>query len=127
MVISSKRHIPVVRIDSPDALAEFLEAMSAYFQLDVAYDGNQSFADAVKTYDDAFFSDRLLLLLCTQETSGSIRHRIKDTPISGGGLSVVVEAIVPEIGTDDMADWFIMLELSREELAGCDKFDAYYG
>ncbi len=126
LVISGVRHIPVVRIDSLDALAEFLGALDSYYQFDVAYGGNPSFADAMKKYDAAFFRGKLLLLLCMQESSGSIRHRIREIPLSGGILTVVVEAVVPETGTADMADWFATLELSREEITGCDKFDAYY-
>ncbi len=126
MVISSIRHIPVVVIDSAEALSNLISEGKAYFQFDIAYNDNISFTENAAKYDDAFFNDNKLLILCTQETSGSIRHEIKDTVISGDTLSVEVEALVPEVGTNDMADWFILLEVPNGELTGVDKYDAYY-
>jgi hypothetical protein len=126
LIISSVRHIPVIVIDSAGALADFISAAKDYYQFDVAYDDNASFTENAAKYDDAFFNDNKLLILCTQETSGSIRHEIKDTVISGDTLSVEVEALVPEVGTDDMADWFILLEVPRVELDGVSTYDAYY-
>ncbi|MEL7608955.1 MAG: hypothetical protein AAGU74_05575 [Bacillota bacterium] len=127
MIISSVRHIPVISVESAAALSEFLEAGSEFYQFDIAYGGEESFVDAAKKYDDAFFADHLLLILCTQETSGSIRHEIAGAPIAEGKLTVIVKAVVPEIGTDDMADWFIVLEIAKDEIKTVDKFDAYYG
>ena len=127
MLISSVRHIPVVVIEDAAALAKFMQDGGEFFQFDQTYDADVSFADASKQYDDAFFKENQLLILCTQESSGSIRHEIAGTPISGNTLSVVVRSIVPEVGTDDMADWFVVLEVAKDEIKNCDKFDAYYG
>jgi len=126
MVVSSVRHIPAILIDSADALCAFVEEAGAYYQLDVAYDGSESFAEAAAKYDDAFFAGNRLLILGTQESSGSIRHEIRDVAISGDALSAAVGAIVPEAGTDDMADWFIVLELAARDADACAHFDAYY-
>lgn len=127
MIISSVRHIPVVSITDAAALAKFMEAGSEFYQFDVTYDADESFADTATQYGDAFFAEKQLLILCTQESSGSIRHEITGTPITGDTLSVAIKAVVPEVGTDDMADWFIVLEIAKDEIKNCDKFDAYYG
>lgn len=124
--ISSVRHIPVISVTSREDMDTFIDAGEAYFQLDIAYDENMSFSDGMQAYDDGFFSDNQLLILYLQEPSGSIRHKITDTPISGGKLSVAVESIVPEEGTDDLADWFIILELAKDEIVGVETFDAHY-
>lgn len=124
LVVSSDRHIPVISITEADMLAEFMDAGKAYFQFDVSYDGDVSFTDAASKYDNTFFDKNRLLILYTEESSGSVRHTIKDVSISENILSAVVEAIVPESSTDDMADWFIVLEISEDALMGCDKFDA---
>ena len=126
MLISSVRHIPVITADSAQALADFIGEAGAYFQLDAAYGDSTSFTENAGKYDAAFFEKNTLLLLFAEETSGSIRHKISDLTITDGKLSVSVETVVPETGTDDMADWFIVLELPRDALAGVETFDAFY-
>jgi len=37
-----------------------------------------------------------------------------------------VTATSPEIGTDDMADWFIVISLEKGAVEGCSSFDAWY-
>lgn len=125
MLLSSVRHIPVVAIRSAEEFAAFLEEGEDYFYFDTAYE-NGSFADAAKAYDDAFFADSWLLLLYTRESSGSICHEIADVVISGEALSVAITATSPEIGTADIADWFILLEFASSDTAACTEFDAYY-
>jgi hypothetical protein len=126
MVISSVRHIPVIVIDNMKTLSGFINEGKTYFQFDIAYGEDESFSKNAEKYDEAFFENNTLLILCAEETSGSIRHEIKDSVLSGSTLSVKVKAIVPEVGTDDMADWFILLELNNGELSGISEYDAYY-
>lgn len=126
LAISSVRHMPVIAVDRSEALSDFISEGIDYYQLDTAYAENISFAENAGKYDEAFFESKMLLILCAQETSGSIRHKITSTAISGDTLSVEVETIVPEVGTDDMADWFILLEIDNDELPGVTKYDAYY-
>jgi hypothetical protein len=126
MVVGSVRHIYVIAIDSAGALADFVTKGKTMFLFDQAYNGEVSFSENAVQYDAAFFESNTLLVLCTEESSGSIRHEIGDAAISGDTLSVAVKTIVPEAGTDDMADWFILLELPNAEITGVEKYDAFY-
>ncbi|MPM89078.1 hypothetical protein SDC9_136186 [bioreactor metagenome] len=124
LIISSARHLPVFLIDDAAALNDFISAGSEHYQFDVEYGEDGSFADAVKKYDDSFFAENRLLIVYVQEPSGSIRHEIKDVAINDGTLMVTVGRKVPEVGTDDMADWFIVLEFSKVATAKCTGWDA---
>ncbi|KPU42865.1 hypothetical protein OXPF_36330 [Oxobacter pfennigii] len=126
LAISSRKHIPVISVEDKASLEEFVKGAREYFQVDTAYGDSEAFAGILDKYDDEYFEKNYLLILYTQEPSGSIRHKIKDTSIDGDTLTVIVEAIVPEMGTADMADWFMVLEFNKEEIKGCEKFDAYY-
>ena len=71
--------------------------------------------DACAGYDDAFFEENYLLFVLLEEGSGSIRHEVLGvTQAQDGTLSVSIDRLVPEVGTDDMAQWHIILELRRE-------------
>lgn len=128
IAISHQQHIPVHRFDDAAALAAFIEEADAYFQFDVSYSddnpGEESLAEAFAKYDDAFFEGSRLLVIYMQERSGSIRHEIGDVAIQDGTLLVTVRRVVPEAGTDDMADWFLLLELGKVDTVACTAWDA---
>lgn len=126
MAISSVRHIPVMLIGSSAELAEFIEEGRAHYQLDQPYGETGAFSAIADEYDDAFFEENALVILFATETSGSIRHTVEDVRVEGGALSVLVTATAPEIGTDDMADWFIVVSLEKSVVSGCSAFDAWY-
>jgi hypothetical protein len=124
LAISSVQHLPVLRFDDAASFEAFLEATGTDYQYEVEYAGEIAFAEAVKKYDDTFFADNRLLIIYVQEPSGSNRHEIKLVTIKENTLTVSVNRIIPEVGTDDMADWFIVLELSKSATANCIGWDA---
>jgi len=69
------------------------------------------FLNACDAYDDAFFENGTLVLVLLEESSGSIRHEVTNTAFSGGEWHISIARDVPEIGTDDMAQWHILIEL----------------
>lgn len=77
------------------------------------------FADAVKEYDDAFFAGHDLLFVVLEEGSGSIAHRVtgvKALPAGDGKYTLAPEILrlIPEEGTDDMAEWHIIIEIGKD-------------
>lgn len=70
----------------------------------------------LKSYDSRFFKDKSVLLLTLQAASGSIRHRVEDVT-KDNGLTVIIERIIPEVGTMDIAIWHAYVELDKKELA----------
>lgn len=73
--------------------------------------------DACKEYDADFFAKNYLILVLLEEPSGSNRHKVESVAQTDDKkLSVFIDRIVPEVGTCDMAQWHIILELSRDVL-----------
>jgi hypothetical protein len=59
--------------------------------------------------------------------SGSFRFGVRDVQIKDTTLNVLVEQTNnPEVGTDDMAGWLLIMEQSKADLAGIKAFDAQY-
>lgn len=70
--------------------------------------------DASLGYDETFFESHALLLIRLMETSGSISHNVASVASDGNALNVSIIRLRPEIGTDDMAAWHILIELPAD-------------
>ena len=107
---------PVVTVvRSVEKLTEYYHANKDRYYLErrdqVYADSSIGFLDACDKYDAAYFEDQILVLVLLQEGSGSIQHKVEDVKTDAEGkLSVSISSIVPEIGTDDMAQWHIFIE-----------------
>lgn len=74
------------------------------------------FADACDRYDAAYFETHDLLLILLEEGSGSIRHEVGALLRTEEGWLVEITHICPELCTDDMAQWHIMIETEKNLL-----------
>ncbi len=90
-------------VDSVDALLEGLRQRGG---MDESMD--------LEKYDEAFFQDNRLVLVPASSNSGSVRYTAKVT-VEGETLHIEFEAQMPQIGTADMAEWLILVELPRAE------------
>lgn len=108
---------PVVTlVDSADALGRYFEEYKELYDFShketVYADTTVGFVDAIADYDAAWFETHQLLLVLLEEGSGSVRHAV--TRITAGAAPLVeIERRVPEVGTDDMAEWHILIETDR--------------
>ena len=66
--------------------------------------------DSIGNYSDDFYENNFLVLVLLQEGSGSISHSVEGVYENG---DIVITRIVPEIGTDDIAQWHIIIELDN--------------
>ena len=62
--------------------------------------------------EEAFFADRELVLLRFAEGSGSISHEVTEVLTGRAGITVTVRRTVPEVCTEDMAAWLLLVELA---------------
>jgi hypothetical protein len=76
-----------------------------------ASDYTIGFLDATNGFDDAFFQKSLLILIILEEPSGSNRHKVTDLDQEAAALTIRIERQVPQVGTADMAEWHLILEL----------------
>ena len=64
-----------------------------------------------------------MVFIILEETSGSVRHEITDVQAHcdeqsiSRGLDVAIKRISPEVGSCDMAEWHLFLEIQKEIFA----------
>lgn len=128
---SEDRNYPFhVIINSKEELEDYYEANKEIFDLErkekVYSDTTIGFLDACDKYDDTYFERQNLVLIVLEEGSGSIRHEITDVrPHSKengalDGWDITIDRIVPEVGTDDMAQWHLILEVQMGDVIQSD-------
>lgn len=105
-------------IRSREELNRYYEEHKDIYDLErretVYADSSIGFLDACDRYDDAFFAQRDLIILVLEEGSGSIRHEIQGVrPYYDNSWQLVGRRIVPEVCTDDMAQWHILIETDK--------------
>lgn len=113
----------VAVLDSVAAVEEYDRAnkeaydLEAKIQTGTGIDRDLGFWNICAGYDAAFFRESYVVLILLEEPSGSIRHKVTAaSQYEDGRVGIAVERIVPEAGTDDMAQWHIFVELSREAM-----------
>lgn len=110
MYVDNMKTAPVV-IRSAEELEAYLDRYSSIYQL-------EALREACAGYDEAFFQNRDLLLVVQGENSGSVRHEIQSLrPMFDGTWQLRGRKIVPEIGTSDMAQWHILVEIQKNLIA----------
>jgi hypothetical protein len=125
MIISSIRHLPVYKLDTPEDLARFKESYQDILTLDQGYDEVPSFDEITASYDDSFFADHTLVLAYIEASSGSYRYAIQGVSCEGSTFCLdVVQTNHPETHTDDMAGWFVIAEVLDSDIANITEFDA---
>lgn len=119
---SEERSYPYcIVIDYKEELEAYYDANKEQFDLErkekVYLDTTIGFLDACDKYDDVYFERQNLVLIVLEEGSGSIRHEITDVRAhrdengAALGWDITIDRIVPEVGTDDMAQWHLFLEV----------------
>ena len=106
----------VTLIESAGELARYFEDMQELYDFshkeNVYSDTTVGFVDAIAAYDEAWFGSHQLLLVLIEEGSGSVRHAV--TMVTAGSSPFVeIERRIPEVGTDDMAEWHVLIETAR--------------
>lgn len=127
MQISSVLHVPIYKFDTKDDLDHFQSAFRSILSLECSYGEAPSFLDATAKYDEAFFEENSLMLVYVTSGSGSDRFGVKQVCCDNGVFWIQVEQTNnPEIGTCDMAGWFITVAVPDSVVAGCTEFDAFF-
>ena len=125
MAISSVRHLPVYKLDTKDDLDQFREKYRDVFPFEQGYDEVPSFNEATAGYDDNFFAEHTVILAYVTANSGSLRFGIRDIYQDDSLFCLnVMQMNDPEVGTTDMAGWFMFAEIPDADLEGIADFDA---
>lgn len=73
---------------------------------------------AVDNYAEAYFSDKVLLVLYVTLESGSTRLQIDNAITSGNMLTIQYTTTRPKEFTNDMAYWQVLLEVNKSDVEG---------
>ncbi len=93
---------------------ESLEELENYYNENKeVYYLQEDFTEAIKNYDDKYFSDHNLVLILLEEGSGSVKHEVKSYQMVDGYLKVNIDRVTPKYGTCDMAGWHIFIEVEK--------------
>lgn len=110
----------IVIIESSDELKKYIKDNENTFDFsrkDKVYaDTTIGFLDAVDKYDDEFFRENSLIIAVTAQPSGSIRYNCATLAAASGGKlydTLILEEFHPHEGTDDCADWHIIVEAEK--------------
>ncbi len=72
------------------------------------------FKKAISAYDVEFFGNKVVVLVALMENSGSIKHEVKEAYLEDGALILDIKCEIPQVVTDDMAGWHIIIELDKK-------------
>ena len=121
-------HLPIFKLDTIGDLDRFKKAYGDVLTMDRGYNDVESLEKKLSQaqWDDAgFYAQNTLLIVYVPANSGSYRFGNNGISIFDGALCVFVEQKnAPEIVTDDMAGWFILVGIPDKDARECFSFDA---
>ena len=125
---TAQRHLPLFAMDTLAELEEFKSKYGGILSMEQGYNESLSFnaALAKAQFDrEEFFEDSTLIVVYVTANSGSYRFSTKEIVEADGALQICVEQKNdPEICTDDMAGWFIIVSVADERFSGYTSVDA---
>ena len=125
LVLSNVRHLPVFKFETKAELDQFKTTFEDSLTFDHGYDEIVSFNDASAAYDNDFFGTYSIILAYVEATSGSFRYIVQDVMTDGSLMCLdVVQTNNPETYTEDMAGWFVWVEVEKSDLQKFTSFDA---
>ena len=121
-------HLPIFKIDTMEELENFKETYSNILLFDQGYDTVKSFSEAMgkAQFDrEIFYEERSLLIIYIPASSGSFRYAIHEVKTENASLCIEVEqANDPEVITEDMAGWLLLVCVHDVEISKYTSIDA---
>ena len=121
-------HLPIFKMDTLEDLNGFRSKYGTVLSMDGGYDEALSFNEALAKAQwdrEEFFKDHSLLVVYVPANSGSLRFGVQSVEVADSSVCVYVEQKNnPEIVTDDMAGWFVLVEIEDSKIRNCNSFDA---
>ena len=119
--------LPIYKFDTLSDLEKFKSDFGGKNGFNYGWDEVPSLNDATKNYDEDFFERYTLMLVYIVAGSGSYRFGFKDVTLDGNYFCIHIEQTNnPQIGTDDMAGWFITVAVPDSMIANITEFDANF-
>ena len=124
---SNPWNLPIYNFDTLSDLEKFKSDFGGENGFNYGWDEVPSLNDATKNYNEDFFERYTLMLVYIVAESGSYRFGFKDVTIDGDYFCIHVEQTNnPQGGTEDMAGWFITVEVPDNVIENYTEFDAVF-
>lgn len=121
-------HLPIFKIDTFEELEGFKATYENTVTMDQGYDTVLSFNAAMSKAQwdrEIFYENNSLLIIYIPASSGSFRYAIQEIEISDKSICIRVERVnESKVITEDMAGWFLLVEVEDEEISKYISFDA---
>ena len=122
-IANGSRQLPMYRIDDIQDVEGFETKFAGCFSF--YGNGEGSFSGIMAEYDEKFFENNSIIIVYVTSGSGSNRFGVSSVSSVNGVFSVeIANTYSPEIGTCDMAGWFMIIEVADEDLNSCTEFKA---
>lgn len=126
----SEVHLPVFVMDTLDELEQFRVKYRAVLNLEQGFDNIPSFEGALSKaqFDtEGFFQNYTLLAIYIPASSSSFRFGVKDIAETETSVCIYIEQTNnPELVTDDMAGWIILMCVEDGKVGSDTSIDAIY-
>ena len=114
-----------VGIKNTEELESFLLLAERYFSLSASMPNKETFHTLVKTYDEAFFQEKGIVVVYIPSESTSLGYKPTEAVLEGEELHITVTESRPEGELSaNAAGWFMTLEIPQEILAEANYFTA---
>lgn len=119
--------LPVFVFRTKEDLDTFKEKFGNIFTLDEGYDEIPSFNLISREYDERFFDYRSVIMAYVGASSGSFRFALQDIYYEGEYFRLdVTQTNAPESFTDNMAGWFVIVDVPNSVMSQFKEFDAQF-
>ena len=120
-------HLPIFKMDTMEDLAAFKDSYGDVFTMDQGRDRYLSFDDTVARVQwntEAFYNEYTMLAIYIPAMDGTLRFYVADVQTKNETFDVFVGQGHADLVSDDMAGWFILMEVKDEEMQEYKYFNA---
>ena len=75
---------------------------------------HKAFHEGLNDINEEFFTQKTLLVVYLDESSGTTHHCVDSVVAENGTLTVRISSLTPAMGTDDMGYWAILIPIDKE-------------
>lgn len=121
-------HLPVYKVDTLEDLAAFKDSYGDIFTMNEGRDQYLSFDGAVAKAqwdNEAFYNKYTMLVVYVPAMNGTLRVHVADVQTKNETFDIYVGQGHADLVSDEMAGWFILMEVEDEEMTQYKSFNAF--
>ena len=121
-------HLPVYKVDTLEDLAAFKDSYGDIFTMNEGREQYLSFDDTVARVQwntEAFYNKYTMLVIYVPAMDGTLRVHVADVQTKNETFDIYVGQGHADLVSDEMAGWFILMEVEDEEMAQYKSFNAF--